>query len=189
MLLVVAGAGLLAFVLASDDEAHALEDCTVPANAPPFEAQVFSPETGDALSEAESYVCHELRYPKEQRGWVLQGVDAFRMHLEGNSSWRVHLRYTHGTYSTSSARYLVLKVDKPDAAPRYGAIDTTTPIALERISLRGRTASIGHHAQDPSGIVVRWQQAGLQFEADLLPAPDGTAVSPRELIAFLSSVD
>lgn len=191
--IVMVAAGLIMWA-ADQDEAKVLSDCAILERPPDtnfsVETKILDGVSQDLVSEAEHFVCHEIRHPAEVQGWRLKGMDAFRMNFRGQYSWRANLRYTLGVYGAPSARYLVLEVrDARTANPSVIDVGSDDPdVAVEKIALRSRRAELVRGGPDSNGIVVRWHESGLSFVADLLPATGGQDVSTRQLLGFLGSL-
>ena len=183
--------GAVAFAASSSEsDAVALAGCELPTATPDRRVIVesFDDLSQDVVSQAERHVCHEVKEPREKRGWMLKAAEGHVVRLfNGTSTWDVRLRYTLGTYATPSARYLVINVDDPreDVSPLLRP--TAAPGAIEHVSLRGRPAEMWR--TDDDGLVVRWMQDGLRFEAEVIGSNGSpTRIDTRSLFAFLASV-
>jgi len=182
--------GMVAFFAESGDEATALSECEIPAATAGSRVfvQSFDDLSQDVIAQAERHVCHEVRRPDELRGWTLKGAEGYVVHLlDDMSTWDVRLRYTLGTYATPSARYMVINVDDPSETAAPLLWPAAVPGAIEHVSLRGRPAEMWR--TDDDGIVVRWLQDGLRFEAEVIGSNGSpTRIETRDLISFLASV-
>jgi hypothetical protein len=178
----LAGLAVLAVALGGQhgSQLGPIAGCTIPptpratnGNAP------YSPQfqVFEDVGPAEAYVCHRAAYPRELLDWHLQGIDALRLNAvfrgQDVSFWHLNLRYTLGTYSTPSARYLTLMVSSATAfdtrpptdkeVPGPGRIFFQSPIGtLRRITVGVHPANL---IVNRGSVTVFWNQNGLNFES------------------------
>lgn len=195
LMICVVGAALAAVLLVvagPREQASAVKGCSqadafVGTSNVQLVNREFQGDAPDVVAQLERFVCHDLAYARDARGWSFHGADGIVVELpDGSITWDARLRYTLGTYATTSARYLVLNIDRP-----AGEVDLWTQAApgeLDRISLRGKSAVMWRVEGD--GIVVRWWQDGLRFEAEVIADDNNpTRVNQRDLVTFLSTVE
>ncbi|HLF78457.1 MAG TPA: hypothetical protein VJB57_13325 [Dehalococcoidia bacterium] len=172
----------LAMPARTNGQARRLANCSfdlpnlVPA---PTQHQTF-----DNLPAAEQYVCHRSPYPRELRGWQLRGIDAMRWNLPGRAPedyfWSLNLRFTLGTYSTPSARYLVVMVSNG------GRLQHSPSAQVSKISVGIHQATLARDPQRPGQASIEWDHDGLNLAAF---RPDGTSLDLGEVLPLLRSME
>jgi hypothetical protein len=178
--LAIAGLVVVVFLLTDKgnlqcDEGEASTNPTAPNGAPLPLNRTF-----DSVSDAESFICHRVAYPRDTRGFDLATIGGVRTRgladiIDGEGFAEVALAFARPPASQS----FELRVT-PFTYEGLNALEASSP---EAIRIQREPVELVRDAANNRAI-VQWQKGGLMFRAE---AQLGDGFSLEELLQILET--
>jgi len=174
------GVALITLLLTSGDpSAGRLATCGGDDNAPTASGGVIPVSNAfQSIDEAEAFICHDVIYPRDPHGWLIEHVSASRSRPardvgRGLGFASVTLDYMR----LNSKADLRIEVSPFHIDPiEYGIVD--------QVQIMGSQANV-IQGKDPNLVILQWEAAGFSFFTEAHTTDD---FGLQDVYAILNSI-
>jgi hypothetical protein len=138
----------------------------------------------ESIEGAEAYICHEIAYPRDPKGWLMEDISAMRRAStrelgrgQGFASVTLNYRLTHGNVPIRNADMRI------EVSPF--TIDPVTYGIVGHVKIMGARADL-IRGKDPNLVILQWRSRGYSFYTEARLSPD---FSLDDLLTILNTIE